>query len=155
MYCNQFVQEGKEKQVCWLKKALCGLKSEPHAWHEKIHVYLTTHAFCNRPSESTLYVRRDSDVLLVNDMLFTMPNEKLIVDFNIELNLAFEISNLGRLHHFWAFNFNIMMMELHCCRQNTSNHYCVVLTLRMISLLLHLWNQVSILVFMMQGSTLM
>ena len=55
----------------------------------------------------------------------------------------------------WAFNFDKMMMKLHCCRQSTLSHCCIVLILRIVNLLLCLWKQVCILVFMMQGSTLM
>ena len=63
--------------VCRLKKALYGLKQAPRAWYEKIHAYLIAHGFCNSPTESTLYVKRASDVLLiivlyVDDMLLTL-----------------------------------------------------------------------------------
>ena len=105
-----FVQEGKEKQVCKLKKALYGLKQAPRAWYEKIHAYLIAHGFCNNPSGSTLYVRREHDVLLVivlyvNDMVLTRPNEKHIADLKVELNLAFEMSDLGPLHHYLGIQF--------------------------------------------------
>ena len=105
-----FVQEGKEKEVCRLKKALYGLKQAPRAWYEKIHAHLTAHGFCNSPSESTLYVRRDTDVLLVivlyvNDMLLIRPNEKHINNFQFELNLAFQMLDLGPLHHYLGIEF--------------------------------------------------
>ena len=96
--------------MCRLKKALYGLKQAPRAWYEKIHAYLTAHGFCNSPSESTLYVRRENDVLLVivlyvNDMLLIGPNEKHIADFKVELNSAFEMSDLGPLHHYLGIQF--------------------------------------------------
>ena len=73
--------------------------------YEKIHAYLAAHGFCNSPSESTTYVRRDSDVLLVivlyvDDMLLTRPDGKHIADFKIKLNSTFEISDLGPFHHY-------------------------------------------------------
>ena len=66
----------------------------PHAWYEKMHAYLTAHGFCNSPSESTLYVRRDSDALLVivlyvDDMLLTRLDEKHVANFKVKLNVAF------------------------------------------------------------------
>ena len=106
-----FIQKGQEKKVCRLKKALYGLKQAPHAWYEKIHAYLTAHGFCNSPTiESTLYVKKIGDVFLVivlyvDDMLLTGPNEDHIVDFKAELNSAFEMSDLGLLHHYLGIQF--------------------------------------------------
>ena len=39
-------------------------------------------------------------VLYVDDMLLTRPNEVHIGDFKAELNSAFEMSDLGLLHHY-------------------------------------------------------
>ena len=105
-----FVQKGEENKVCRLKKALYGLKQAPRAWYEKMHAYLTAHGFQNSPTESTLYVKRQGDVFLiivlyVDDMLLTGPNEMHIADFKVELNSAFEMSNLGLLHHYLGIQF--------------------------------------------------
>ena len=105
-----FIQKGQEKKVCRLKKALYGLKQAPCAWYEKIHAYLTAHGFCNSPTESTLYVKKTGDVFLVivlyvDDMLLTGPNEDHIADFKAELNSAFEMSDLGLLHHYLGIQF--------------------------------------------------
>ena len=91
--------------MCRLNKTLYGLKQAPHAWYEKIDAYLATHGFQNSPIESTLYVKREGDVLLiivlyVDDMLLTRPNEMHIADFKDELNSVFEMSDLGLLHHY-------------------------------------------------------
>ena len=77
--------------MCRLNKALYGLKQVPHAWYEKTRVYLIAHVFCNNPSESTFYVKRDGDVLLVivsyiDDMFLTRSNIMCIAKFKVELN---------------------------------------------------------------------
>jgi hypothetical protein len=100
-----FVQKGHENYVCRLKKALYGLKQAPHAWYEKIHAYLIAHGFENSPTESSLYVKRANDVLLiivvyVDDMLLTGPIETHIANFKADLHASFEMSNLGHLHHY-------------------------------------------------------
>ena len=105
-----FVQKGEENKVCRLKKALYGLKQAPRAWYEKIDAYLAAQGFQNSPTESTLYVKRADDVLLiivlyVDDMLLTGPNEAHIADFKAELNSAFEMSDLGLLHHYLGIQF--------------------------------------------------
>jgi transposase InsO family protein len=105
-----FVQKGHENQVCRLKKALYGLKQAPRAWYEKIHACLTANGFENSPTESTLYVKRANDVLLiivvyVDDMLLTGPMETHIADFKADLHASFEMSDLGHLHHYLGIQF--------------------------------------------------
>ena len=105
-----FVQKGQERQVCRLNKALYGLKQAPRAWYEKIHAYLLANGFQNSPTESTLYVKCVGDVILVivlyvDDMLLTGPNEMHIADFKAKLNLAFEMLDLGLLHHYLGIQF--------------------------------------------------
>ena len=100
-----FVQKGQENKVCRLNKALHGLKQAHRAWYEEIDAYLAAHGFLNSPIESTLYVKREGDVLLiiaryVDDMLLMGPNEIHIANFKAELNLVFEMSDLGLLHHY-------------------------------------------------------
>ena len=96
--------------MCRLKKALYGLKQAPRAWYDKIHAYLIAHGFCNTPTESTLHVKREGDVFLVialyvDDMLLSGPNEEHIADFKAELNSAFEMLDLGLLHHYLGIQF--------------------------------------------------
>ena len=100
-----FVQKGQENKVCRLLKALYGTKQGSRAWYEKIHAYLVANGFLNSPIESTLYVKRTDDVLLiivlyVDDMLLTRPNEKDIAKLKVDLNASFEMSDLGLLHHY-------------------------------------------------------
>src|SRR5262249_53759119 len=68
------------------------------------------YGFQNSPTESTLYVKRADDVLLiivlyVDDMLLTGPNEKAIAEFKADLNASFEMSDLGLLHHYLGIEF--------------------------------------------------
>lgn len=55
-------------------------------------------------------MKKSSDVFLgiivyIDDMMLTGPNENHIVDFKDELNLTFEMSNLGLLHHYLGIEF--------------------------------------------------
>ncbi|MCO5587243.1 hypothetical protein L7F22_041190 [Adiantum nelumboides] len=57
------------------------------------------------PTESTLYVKREGDVLLivvlyVDDLLFTGPNKGHIAEFKADLNATFKMKDLGMLHHY-------------------------------------------------------
>ena len=99
--------------MCKINKALYGLKQAPRAWYEKIDAYLLANGFQNNPTESTLYVKCVGDVFLVivlyvDDMLLTGPNETHIAKFKVELNLAFEMLDLGLLYH----SFGIQFMQI-------------------------------------------
>ena len=103
-------RKGKKTKCAGSKKSLYGLKQAPRAWYEKIHAYLSAHAFQNSPTESTLYVKCQGDVFLiivlyVDDMLLTGPNEVHIADFKVDLNVSFEMSDLGLLHHYLGIQF--------------------------------------------------
>ena len=57
-----FAAKGDEDKVYLLKKALYGLKQDPRAWYNKIDEYLLKLGFVKSFSESTLYVKGDSDI---------------------------------------------------------------------------------------------
>ena len=65
---------------------------------------MLAHGLQNSPIESNLYVKCVGDVfvvivLYVDDMLFAGPNETHIAHFKDKLNFAFEMLDLGLLHH--------------------------------------------------------
>ena len=62
---HSFVKKGQEDKVCRCKKALYGLKQSPHTWYEKANAHLVKQGFCNSPTKSTLYVKREDNVLLI------------------------------------------------------------------------------------------
>ena len=61
---SDFIMHGQEKKACKLHKALYGLKQAPRAWYEKIHTYLIGHGFYNSPTQSTLNVKEQDDILI-------------------------------------------------------------------------------------------
>ncbi|MCO5558122.1 hypothetical protein L7F22_011699 [Adiantum nelumboides] len=61
-------------------------------------------------TESTLYVKREGDVLLivvlyVDDLLITGTNEGHIAEFKADLNATFKMKDLGLLHHYLGIQF--------------------------------------------------
>ncbi|MCO5554453.1 hypothetical protein L7F22_007983 [Adiantum nelumboides] len=105
-----FVKKGAENKVCRLHKALYGLKQAPRAWYQKIHAYLISLGFQNSPTESTLYVYRNMDTLVVlnlyaDDILLTGSNEEKISDFIEKLQHAFDVMYMGLLHYYLGIQF--------------------------------------------------
>ena len=100
-----FVVQGEEDKVYKLKKALYGLKQAPRAWYGRIDDYLTGFGFQKSLSESTLYVKKiDDNVLIVSlyvdDLLVTGSNLQQIERFKQDMMQAFEMSDLGLMSFF-------------------------------------------------------
>eukprot|EP01018_Ginkgo_biloba_P015525 Gb_39735 [translate_table: standard] len=101
-----YVQKGKEDHVCHLKKALYGLKQAPRAWYEKIDRYFLDTGFVRSSVDSNLYMKvRDSMsvtfvVLYVDDLLITRNDVSMISDLKKDLQMNFEMTDLGLLHYF-------------------------------------------------------
>ena len=105
-----FAKPRQEHQVCCLKKALYGLKQAPRAWYQKIHTYLTCKNFKNSSIESTMYLLKDGDdllivILYVDDMFITSTNEEQTKASIAKLNSAFDMLSLGLLHYFLGMEF--------------------------------------------------
>eukprot|EP01018_Ginkgo_biloba_P023889 Gb_35456 [translate_table: standard] len=101
-----YVQKGKKDHVCHLKKALYGLKQTPRAWYEKIDRYFLDTGFVRSSVDSNLYMKvRDSMfvtfvVLYVDDLLITGNDVSMILDLKKDLQMNFEMTDLGLLHYF-------------------------------------------------------
>eukprot|EP01018_Ginkgo_biloba_P028553 Gb_04117 [translate_table: standard] len=101
-----YVQKGKEDHVCCSKKALYGLKQAPRAWYEKIDRYVLNTGFVRSFADSNLYMKvRDSMsvtfvVLYVDDLLITGNDVSMISDLKKDLQINFEMTDLGLLHYF-------------------------------------------------------
>ena len=94
--------KGTETKICRILKALHGLKQAPRAWNAKIHAHLLQLSFVNSPTESTLYVRKDGEkllivVLYVDDLLITGSDEQEIADFKADVSKTFELTDLDHL----------------------------------------------------------
>eukprot|EP01018_Ginkgo_biloba_P017077 Gb_08424 [translate_table: standard] len=101
-----YVQKGKGDHVYRLKKALYGLKQAPRAWYEKIDRYFLDTGFVRSSIDSNLYRKvRDSMsvtfvVLYVDDLLITRNDVSMISDLKKDLQMNFEMTDLGLLHYF-------------------------------------------------------
>ncbi|MCO5569919.1 hypothetical protein L7F22_023633 [Adiantum nelumboides] len=121
---RDFVKKGQKNNVCKCNTALYGLKQSPHAWYEKADTHLVKRGFCNSPTESTLYIKHEGDVLLivvlyVDDLLITRPNERHIAEFKADLNATFKMKDLGLLHHYLGIQFNPCDGGIALCQKET------------------------------------
>nr|GEW78537.1 reverse transcriptase domain-containing protein [Tanacetum cinerariifolium] len=66
-----FIDADHPSHVYKLKKALCGLKQAPRAWYDKLSMFLLQNHFFKETIDSTLFIRRFHD-----DILVAKPAEK-------------------------------------------------------------------------------
>ena len=91
-----FVKPSQDHQVCCLNKALYGLKQAPRAWYQKIHMYLISKGFTNNLIESTMYILKHGDdllivILYVDDMFIFGTNKEQIKAFIAKLHFSFDM----------------------------------------------------------------
>ncbi|CAL5377981.1 unnamed protein product [Camellia sinensis] len=102
---EEFAFQRQEEKVCRLKKALYGLKQEPRSWYSRIDAHLVNLGFEKSLSESTLYIKKADDEILVvslyvDDLLVTGSSKELIDKFKEEMKDVFEMTDLGRMTFF-------------------------------------------------------
>ena len=100
-----FVFPGQDEKVYRLKKALYGLKQVLRSWYSRIDTHLTNLGFKKSLSESTLYIKKaDNEILVVSlyvdDLLVTGSSKELIDRFKEEMKDVFEMTDLGRMTFF-------------------------------------------------------
>ena len=97
--------EGQEEKVYHLRKALYGLKQAPHAWYSRIDSYLLDNGFDKCDAEPTLYINENDGKILiillyVDDLIFIISDDFLIVDLKQVMKNEFEMTILGLLRYF-------------------------------------------------------
>jgi hypothetical protein len=98
-----FAIYNKKSHVCRLKKFMCGLKKEPHAWYEKMDGLLMSLGFNKSVVDPNLYYHIDGNELLILvlyvDDLFLTGSERLIVECKQALTTKFDMKDLGLMHY--------------------------------------------------------
>ena len=96
-----FEVEGKEDQVCLLKKSLYGLKQSPRQWYKRFDSFMLGHGFSRSKYDSCVYFRKLNDgsftylLLYVDDMLIAAKNLAEIHQLKALLSGEFEMKDLG------------------------------------------------------------
>ena len=100
-----FVNPYRPDDVYKLKIALYSLKQAPRAWHDRLTAYLIKHGFKRGFADTTLFIRKDKDYFLVDqiyvdDIAFGATNDFLAQSFADETKAMFEMSMVGELTYF-------------------------------------------------------
>ena len=93
-----------KSHVCWLKRALYGLKQVPHAWYTGIDNYFTRLGFRKSEADANLYhILVEGKLLIIFlyvDDLILIDDEQLIRSCKDDLAREFEMKDTGLMHYF-------------------------------------------------------
>ena len=99
-----FVTTGKETWVCWLKKAIYGLKQASHAWNSNIHAALTELGFKWTVTDAGVYIMHQWEgdgplyvILYVDDITILGASLEVVKELKVNLAKHYEISDLGEI----------------------------------------------------------
>jgi hypothetical protein len=107
-----FIVEGKEDQVCQLKRSLYGLKQSPRQWYMRFDSFMVGHGYTRISHDSCMYYMQLSDgsfvylLLYMNDMLIATKSMLEIKRLKFLLSEEFEMKDLGATK-------KILRMEIH------------------------------------------
>ena len=91
--------------VLYLKKALYGLKQAPRVCYDWLTQYLMSHGFIRGKVDQTLFIKREDDKLIVDqvyvdDIIFGSTKDELAHSFSKLMQAEFEMSMIRELTHF-------------------------------------------------------
>lgn len=92
--------EGKESQVCRLRKSLYGLKQSPRQWYKRFDSFMIKQGFSGNSYDNCVYIQKlhEGDIYLllyVDDMLIASKSKVEIDKLKFKLGEEFETKNLG------------------------------------------------------------
>ena len=96
---------GQEHMVYKLLKALYGLRQALRAWYAKLNSCLESLGFLRCPYEHAVYTKKEGNenlliAVYVDDLLVTGSSKTMIEQFKKQMNLKFEMSDLGKLSYY-------------------------------------------------------
>nr|GEV32456.1 copia protein [Tanacetum cinerariifolium] len=100
-----FVDQDNPNHMYKLKKALYGLKQAPRMWYDMLSSFLISQDFSKGSVDSTLFIRRNSNDLLlvqiyVDDIIFAASTLELCDLFANLMRLKFNMSMMGKISFF-------------------------------------------------------
>ncbi|KAK8921769.1 hypothetical protein KSP39_PZI020770 [Platanthera zijinensis] len=100
-----FIDSSRPGYVCHLTKALYGLKQAPRAWFQRLHSFLVSEGFQSSASDSSLFICRGSNSLLVvlvyvDDLVITGSHTELVSALIASICTKFASRDLGPIEFF-------------------------------------------------------
>ena len=116
-----YVQEGKEKLVCKLKKSLYGLKQSPRCWNEKLTQHVKSLGFEESGADPCIFTRRKNQkveiiAIYVDDLIAITETDEEMRRLKKSLTSTFKMKDLGELYYCLGINFYRTKDSLYMCQ---------------------------------------
>ena len=95
-----YVQQGKEKLVCKLKKSLYGLKQSSRCWNKVSTEFMMSIGYHQSTADPCIYVRDTCIVAVyVDDLIIATKTPEEMQEVKQLLNSQFQMKDVGELHY--------------------------------------------------------
>jgi len=100
-----FIEEGKEHQVCLLRRSIYGLKQSARVWNKKIHQVLTDANYIQSKNDPCLYILDKNGkfcyiLIYVDDVIMASEDDSMLTECERVLSAEFKIKNLGNIQNY-------------------------------------------------------
>lgn len=91
-----FIEEGKEHQVCLLRRSIYGLKQSARVWNKKIHQVLTDTNYIQSKNDPCLYILDKNGkfcyvLIYVDDVIMASEDNSMLKECERTLSAEFKI----------------------------------------------------------------
>ena len=104
-----YVAQGESSKVCFLRRAIYGLKQSPRIWFTKLSGLLSTFGFTSYDADPTVLIKSQGDLVIlavyVNDILLTSCDDTRIHATKTYLHQHLSIRDLGTPRYFLGIEF--------------------------------------------------
>ena len=103
-----YVQKGKEKLVCKLKKSLYGLKQSPRCWNKVLTEFMKSIGFTQSAADPCIYVRNENSLSIVavyvDDLIIATKTTEDMQELKQLLQSRLKMKDMGELHYCLGIN---------------------------------------------------
>lgn len=122
-----FIKSRFLNHVCYLKKALCGVKKDPRDWFQSLRSFLINIGFtCSQADTSLFILKQNSNILYflvyVDEIILTSNNVTHIKNIITHLNKYFLITDLRKLNYFLGFEASYHYYGIFLCQAKYANN---------------------------------
>jgi len=98
-----YIQSGKERLVCKLKKSLYGLKQSPRCWNATFREYLNSVGFKESSADPCVFIRKGKYLSIiavyVDDLILITETPDEMYNIKSALASRFKMKDMGQLHY--------------------------------------------------------
>ena len=117
-----YVQTGKEKLVCKLRKSIYDLKQSPRCWNEKLRDHLKSAGFKESGADPCVFIQsgqKDLKIIAVyvDDLILIAKTLGEIQQMKEGLSITFKMKDMGQLRYCLGINFELTKQGISLCQK--------------------------------------